>query len=155
MPGIVEKRLNEMGVEIPEPPIALSHYEPFILIDNLIFISGQISVHREKIFYQGKIGQRFKVEDGYKAAKMCAINLIGQVKKACCGDLDRVIRVVKIGGFVNCTSDFTDHTNVINGASDLIIKTFGNSGKHARTAVGVPSLPFGVAVEIDGVFKIS
>ena len=105
--------------------------------------------------YLGKVGDTLSADDGYNAARICAINLIAQVKEACFGDLDMVTQVVKLGGFVNCTPDFTDQPKVINGASDLIAKAFGDSGQHARFAVGASSLPLGVAVEVDGVFEIS
>ena len=155
MAGTVEQRLTEMGVALPNPAAPAANYIPFITTGNMIFVSGQITVLDGEFLYLGKVGDTLSVDDGYKAARICAINLIAQVKEACFGDLDRVTQVVKLGGFVNCTPDFTDQPKVINGASDLISEAFGDSGKHARFAVGVSSLPMGVAVEVDGVFEIS
>ena len=155
MAGTVEQRLTEMGVALPNPAAPAANYIPFITTGNMIFVSGQIPILNGELHYLGKLGNTLNVDDGYKAARICAINLIAQVKEACFGDLDRVTQVVKLGGFVNCTPDFTDQPKVINGASDLISEAFGDSGKHARFAVGASSLPLGVAVEVDGVFEIS
>ena len=155
MSGTVNQRLTDMGVELPNPAAPAANYIPFITTGNMIFVSGQITILNGELHYLGKVGDTLNVDDGYKAARICAINLIAQVKEACFGDLDRVTQVVKLGGFVNCTPDFTDQPKVINGASDLISEAFGDSGKHARFAVGVSSLPMGVAVEVDGVFEIS
>ena len=155
MAGTVEQRLTEMGVALPNPAAPAANYIPFITTGNMIFVSGQITILNGELHYLGKVGDTLNVDDGYKAARICAINLIAQVKEACFGDLDRVTQVVKLGGFVNCTPDFTDQPKVINGASDLISEAFGDRGKHARFAVGASSLPLGVAVEVDGVFEIS
>ena len=155
MSGTVNQRLTDMGVELPNPAAPAANYMPFITTGKMIFVSGQITVLDGEFLYLGKVGDTLSVDDGYKAARICAINLIAQVKEACFGDLDRVTQVVKLGGFVNCTPDFTDQPKVINGASDLISEAFGDSGKHARFAVGASSLPLGVAVEVDGVFEIS
>ena len=148
-----EKRLLELGITLPDAPAPAANYVPYVIVDNMVFVSGQISGDSSGRI-NGKLGQDFTVEQGQAAAKSCAINLISQVKAACGGDLDRVMQVVKLGGFVNCTADFTDHPKVINGASDLMVEVFGNVGKHARAAVGSSSLPLGVAVEIEGIFKI-
>ncbi|PKP84915.1 MAG: hypothetical protein CVT80_05505 [Alphaproteobacteria bacterium HGW-Alphaproteobacteria-2] len=119
----------------------------------VLFVSGQISM-AEGALITGRLGETMTVEEGQLAARTCAINLLAQVRAACGGDLDRLVRVVRLGGFVNCTADFTDQPKVINGASDLLAEALGEAGRHARTAVGVPSLPMGVAVEIDGIFQI-
>jgi enamine deaminase RidA (YjgF/YER057c/UK114 family) len=124
-----------------------------LLLGDMVYISGQISGDANGRI-NGKLGENFSVEQGQLAAKSCGINLIAQLKAACDGDLDRLVQVVKLGGFVNCTADFTDHPKVINGASDLMVEVFGEAGKHARAAVGSSSLPLGVAVEIEGVFQI-
>ena len=121
----------------------------------MIFVSGQITILNGELQYQGKVGDTLSAEDGYQAARICAINLIAQVKKACFGNLELVTQVVKLGGFVNCTSEFTDQPKVINGASDLIAEAFGEIGKHTRFAVGASSLPLDVAVEVDGIFEIA
>ncbi|MBL6933529.1 MAG: RidA family protein [Rhodospirillales bacterium] len=155
MAGTVEQRLIDMGIELPKPAAPAANYIPFVITGNLIFVSGQITMLNGDLQYQGTVGDNLSVEDGYQAARICAINLIAQVKEACFGDLDRVTQVVKLGGFVNCTPDFTDQPKVINGASDLIAEAFGDNGKHARFAVGATSLPLGVAVEVDGIFEIA
>ena len=155
MAGTVEQRLIDMGIELPKPAAPAANYIPFVITGNLIFVSGQITMLNGDLQYQGTVGDNLSVEDGYQAARICAINLIAQVKEACFGDLDRVTQVVKLGGFVNCTPDFTHQPKVINGASDLIAEAFGDNGKHARFAVGATSLPLGVAVEVDGIFEIA
>jgi enamine deaminase RidA (YjgF/YER057c/UK114 family) len=153
MARTVEQRLTDMGISLPEPAAPAANYVPFVTIGKMIFVSGQITILNGELQYKGKVGDTLNTEDGYKAARICAINLIAQVKKACFGNLELVTQVVKLGGFVNCTSGFRDHPKVINGASDLIAKAFGENGKHARFAVGAPSLPMDVAVEVDGIFE--
>jgi enamine deaminase RidA (YjgF/YER057c/UK114 family) len=155
MAGTIDQRLLDMGIELPQPAAPAANYVPYVITGNLVFISGQVTMLNGELQYQGTVGEDFSVDDGYQAARICAINLLAQLKEACAGDLDRVQQVVKLGGFVNCTADFTDQPKVINGASDLIADAFGDDGKHARFAVGAPSLPLGVAVEVDGVFEIS
>jgi enamine deaminase RidA (YjgF/YER057c/UK114 family) len=154
MAGTVEQRLLDMGVQLPKPAAPAANYVPYVTSGNLVFVSGQITMLDGELKYVGTLGDDLSLEDGYQAARICAINLIAQVREACGGDLDKVKRVVKLGGFVNCTADFTDMPKVINGASDLIAEAFGEVGKHARFAVGAPSLPLGIAVEVDGVFEI-
>lgn len=154
MTRTVEQRLTDMGVSLPKPAAPAANYVPFVTSGKLIFVAGQITILNGKLEYLGKVGDTLSTEDGYKAARICAINLIAQVKKACLGDLEQVTQVVKLGGFVNCTPDFTDHPKVINGASDLIADAFGKNGKHARFAVGASSLPLDVAVEVDGIFEV-
>ena len=155
MAGTVEQRLTDMGISLPKPAAPAANYLPFVTTGKLIFISGQITILDGELQYLGKVGDTLSAEDGYRAARICAINLIAQVKQACFGDLERVTQVVKLGGFVNCTPDFTDQPKVINGASDLIAEAFGINGKHARFAVGASSLPLDVAVEVDGIFEIA
>ena len=155
MAQTVEQRLTNMGVSLPKPAAPAANYVPFVTAGKLIFVAGQITILDGKLQYLRKVGDTLSTEDGYKAARICAINLIAQVKKACSVDLERVTQVVKLGGFVNCTPNFTEQPKVINGASDLIAEVFGESGKHARIAVGVPSLPLDVAVEVDGIFEIA
>jgi enamine deaminase RidA (YjgF/YER057c/UK114 family) len=151
----VEQRLKDMGILLPEPAAPAANYIPFITTGKMIFVSGQITILNGELQYQGKVGDTLSAEDGYQAARICAINLIAQVKKACFGNLELVTQVVKLGGFVNCTSEFTDQPKVINGASDLIAEAFGEIGKHTRFAVGASSLPLDVAVEVDGIFEIA
>ena len=155
MAETVEKRLSDMGIYLPVPAAPAANYVPFVTAGKMVFVSGQITFLDGELQYLGKVGDTLSTEDGYKAARICAINLIAQVKTACTGNLERVTQVVKLGGFVNCTTDFKDHPKVINGASDLIAEAFGKKGQHARFAVGAPSLPLGVAVEVDGIFEIA
>ena len=155
MAATVEQRLLDMGVQLPKPAAPAANYVPFVITGNLVFVSGQVTMLNGELQYVGTVGDDLSVEDGYQAARICAINLLAQLKEACSGDLERVKRVVKLGGFVNCTADFTDQPKVINGASDLIAEAFGDAGKHARFAVGAPSLPLGVGVEVDGIFEIA
>jgi len=154
MSGTVEARLKEHGITLPQASAPAANYVPFVVSGNLVFVSGQVTVDNGKLKYLGTVGDDLTVEDGYAAARLCGLNLVAQVKAACDGDLDRVKRVVKLGGFVNCTNDFTDHPKVINGASDLMAEVFADAGQHARFAVGAPALPLGVSVEVDGVFEI-
>ena len=153
MARTVEQRLTDMGISLPEPAAPAANYVPFVTTGKMIFVSGQITILNGELQYKGKVGDTLSTEDGYKAARICAINLIAQVKRACFGNLELVTQVVKLGGFVNCTSEFTDQPKVINGASDLIADAFGENGKHARFAVGAASLPMDVAVEVDGIFE--
>lgn len=149
-----EQKLSALGIVLSDAPAPAANYVPFVQVGNLIYVSGQISMGSDGMV-KGKLGGDFSVEAGQKAAQLCAVNLISQLRSACGGDLDNLKRVVKLNGFVNSTQDFTDHPAVINGASDLMVEVFGDAGKHARAAVGCSSLPFGVAVEIEGIFEIA
>ncbi|MCW8915859.1 MAG: RidA family protein [Magnetovibrio sp.] len=151
----IEQRLSELGLTLPEAAAPAANYVPYVQTGNLVVVSGQITMENGAIKYVGRVGKDFTTDEAYEAAKLCGLNLIAQVKAACEGDLDRVQRVVRLGGFVNCTDDFTDQPKVINGASDLMAEVFGDKGKHARAAVGVNTLPLGVAVEVEGMFEIS
>lgn len=153
MSAQTEAKLAEMGIELPDAPAPAANYVPYVIVGDLVFISGQISKDSSGLII-GKLGDDMTVEQGQAAAKVCALNLLAQLKSACEGDLGRLIRVVKLGGFVNSTQDFTDHPLVINGASDFIGDLLGDTGAHARAAVGCSSLPLGVAVEIEGIFQI-
>lgn len=155
MAGKYETRLKELGITVPDAPAPAANYVPFVISGDLVFISGQISKDGDGNMITGKLGDSMSVEQGQAAAKVCAINLIAQLKAACGGDLDRLVRIVKLGAFVNCTADFTDQPSVVNGASDFLGEVFGDKGTHARAAVGSNSLPLGVAVEIEGIFQIS
>ena len=154
MSGKIDARLAELGITLPAPAAPLASYVPYVEAGNLIIISGQITMENGEIRYPGKLGAEVSLDDGYQAARLCAVNLLAQLKTACAGDLDRVQRVVRLGGFVACTADFMDHPKVINGASDLMAEVFGDAGKHARAAVGAPSLPLNVSVEVEGMFLI-
>ncbi len=154
MAGTIDARLSELGIELPEAAPAVANYVPYVRSGNLVFVSGQVTMWNGELRYLGKLGDDIDLETGYEAARLCGLNLIAQVRRALGGDLDLLKRVVKLGGFVNSTSDFTDQPKVVNGASDLMVEVFGDAGRHARFAVGVPSLPLGVAVEVDGVFEV-
>ena len=148
----LEMKLNEMGIILPNAPPPAANYLPFVKIDKIVYVSGQISADSGALI-KGLLGDDMTIEEGKFAAKQCAINLLAQVKMACGGDLDSLERVVKLGGFVNSTSLFWDQPSVINGASDFLVDFLGEKGRHARTAVGA-TLPLGVAVEIDGIFQV-
>lgn len=154
MTGTIDARLTELGISLPQAAAPAANYVPYVVSGNLVHVSGQVTVKDGALVHIGKVGVEIDVDEAYQAAKLCGLNLIAQAKAACGGDLDRISRVVKLGGFVNCLADFTDHPKVINGASDLMAEVFGDAGHHARFAVGAASLPFNVAVEIDGLFEI-
>jgi len=154
MADLIRARLKELGIELPEPMGVAGNYVPAVVTGNLVFVSGQVSIGAAQR-YIGKLGADYDVNDGQNAARMAALNVMAQLDAALGGDLDRVTRCVKVGGFVNSTPDFDQQPAVINGASDLFADVFGEKGKHARFAVSAPSLPFGVAVEIDAIFEIA
>lgn len=153
MSGKYETQLAELGVTLPDAPAPAANYVPFVRVGDLVHVSGQISAGPDG-FITGKLGADLDAEAGAAAAKACAVSLLAQVRSACEGDLDRLVRVVKLVGFVNSTADFTDQPKVINGASDFLVEALGDAGRHARSAVSAASLPFGVAVEIEGIFQI-
>ena len=155
MAGEVDARLAELGIEVPEAAAPVANYVGYVQSGNLVFVSGQVTLVGGEFKFQGKVGADFSVEEGQEAARICAVNIIAQLKAACGGDLDRVRRIVKLGGFVNSTPEFTDQPKVINGASDLMVAVFGDAGRHTRAAVSAGSLPFGVAVEIDAIAEIA
>jgi enamine deaminase RidA (YjgF/YER057c/UK114 family) len=154
MAGQVDARLAKLDIKVPDAAAPVANYVAYVQTGNLIFVSGQIPIKDGKLQFQGKLGDSLQVEEGQAAARLCAINIIAQVKAACGGDLDRVTRVVKLTGFVNSTGDFTDQPKVVNGASDLMVEVFGDKGRHSRAAVSAASLPGGVAVEVDAVVEI-
>jgi enamine deaminase RidA (YjgF/YER057c/UK114 family) len=155
MTSQIEKNLEELNIKIPQVSAPAANYAPFVQTGNQVFISGQLPIEDGQIKYTGKVGAEISIEDGKKAAAICAINIIANLKNACGGNLDKVVKCVKLGIFVNAHPDFTDHPVVGNGASDLIVSVFGDDkGKHARFAMGAGSLPKGVSVEIDAVFEI-
>lgn len=149
----IDHKLAELGIILPEPVAPVANYVPYVISGNLVFISGQVSIGPDGLI-AGKLGADMDVEAGIQAAHACGVNLIAQLKAACEGDLSRVKRVVKLGGFVNCTGDFSDQPKVVNGTSDLMVAVFGDDGRHARAAVGAPCLPMNAAVEVDGVFEL-
>lgn len=155
MAGMVEKKLQELGIMLQEPRAPMANYVPFVRTGNLLNVSGQICLDSEgKLVAKGRLGDGVSIEDGQKAARACAINLLAQVKAAL-GDLDKVTRVVRLGGFINSAPGFTEGPKVMNGASDLMVAVFGDKGKHARSTVGVAALPADAAVEVEGVFEVS
>ena len=149
----IETRLAELGLSLPDAPAPAANYVPWVLDGSTVWVSGQISAGPDGQI-KGKLGETMTAEEGAEAARACALSLLAQVRAACGGDLSRLQRVVKLTGFVNSTPDFTDQPKVVNGASDLMVELLGDAGRHARSAVSAASLPFGVAVEIEGVFKI-
>ncbi|OFW86886.1 MAG: hypothetical protein A3J37_03905 [Alphaproteobacteria bacterium RIFCSPHIGHO2_12_FULL_45_9] len=149
-----ETRLAELGLELPKPAAAAANYVPFVISGNQIFIAGQIPFLNGEKLHIGRVGDTLTVEQGQNAAKACALNILAQAKAAVDGDWSRIVRCVKLGGFVNATPAFDQHPTVINGASEIMVAALGDIGRHARFAVGASNLPFGVAVEIDAIFEI-
>ena len=149
----IASKLADLGVTLPEAPAPAANYVPYVLTGDILYVSGQVSQGPDG-FITGKLGADMDVPAGAAAAKRCAISLLAQVKAACGGDIDRLVRVVKLTGFVNSTADFTDQPKVVNGASDFLVEALGDAGRHARSAVSAASLPLGVAVEIEGIFQI-
>ena len=149
----IETRLAELGVTLPDAPAPAANYVPFVQVGDIVYVSGQISADGDG-FVTGKLGDNMEVEAGAAAARLCAISLLAQLKAATGGDIDRLVRVVKLTGFVNSTADFGDQPKVVNGASDFMVEALGDKGRHSRSAVSAASLPFGVAVEIEGIFQI-
>lgn len=153
--SVIEKRLIELGISIPAAAKPVANYVPWVLSGKLLFVAGQIPVKDGKPVAVGQTGASVSLEEATAAARVCAINILAQVKDACGGDLDRVSRIVKLTGFVNCGPAFTDIPKVINGASNLMVEVFGDKGKHARAAVGSSSLPLGVPVEVEAVVELA
>ncbi|WP_172329713.1 RidA family protein [Mangrovicoccus sp. HB161399] len=154
MSGQFESRLAALGITLPDAAAPAANYVPFVQAGDLLHVSGQLPKAEDGTLVTGKLGDGLEVADGAAAAKLCAIHLLAQVKAACGGDLDRLVRVVKLGAFVNSSPDFGQQPAVVNGASDFLVEVLGDAGRHARSAVSSPSLPFGVAVEIDGIFQV-
>ena len=155
MAGRIDARLSELNIELPKAAVPLAAYVPAVRSGNQLFISGQVPMWNGELRHVGKLGADYSIEQGREAARTCALNIIAQAKLALDGDLDRIVRVVKLVGFVNSTGDFNDQPKVINGASELFGEVFGDAGKHARSAVSAASLPFGVAVEIEAILEVA
>ena len=155
MAGLIEKKLSGLGVTLPTPASPIANYVPFVRSGNILVVSGQVCFGIDgKLVVKGQLGAGVSVEDGQKAARACAINLLVQLKAAL-GDLDKVVRVMRLGGFINSSPGFTEGPKVMNGASDLMVEVFGDKGRHARTTVGVSALPADAAVEVEGLFEVS
>ena len=150
-----ENKIKELNLILPEARDPVGSYVAFKIINNMLFISGQISISSNGDLIKGKVGRELNTEDGYEAAKRCGLNIISQVKKACNDDLSKVKSCLKLTGFVNSTDDFIEQPKVINGASDLIVSVFGDAGMHTRAAVSTNSLPLGVSVEVDAIFELN
>ncbi len=148
-----EKKINELGITIPTPAKPAAAYEPGVLVDGIIYVSGQLPMLEGALQYKGMVGADVKVEDAYKAARICALNALGVVKSMT-GSLDNVERIIQVQGFVNSQNDFTNQPKVINGASDVLVEIFGEAGKHARFAIGNSGLPLGASVEVGMIVKI-
>jgi enamine deaminase RidA (YjgF/YER057c/UK114 family) len=155
MAGTVEKKLSDLGIVLKQAPAPVANYVPFVRTGNLLIVSGQLCFDGEgKLAATGRLGGGVSIEDGQRAARACAVNVLAQLKAAL-GDLDKVVRVVRLGGFINSMPGFTDGAKVMNGASDLMVEAFGDKGKHARSTIGVAALPADAAVEVEGLFEVS
>jgi enamine deaminase RidA (YjgF/YER057c/UK114 family) len=152
--AVIEERMMQRNIELPKPSSPGANYVPFVQSGNLVFITGQLSQWNGERRFIGKLGREFGIEEGQQAARLCALNLVAHLQTAVDGDLERVVRCVRIAGFVNSEPDFTAQSQVMNGASDVMIEIFGDAGRHARMAVGVVALPYDVAVEVEAVFEV-
>jgi enamine deaminase RidA (YjgF/YER057c/UK114 family) len=150
----VEERMRELKLELPRPSQPGANYVPFVRTGNLIFITGQLSQWNGERKFVGKVGGAIDIEEGREAARLCALNVVALLKAALDGDLDRVVRCIRIAGYVNCVPEFVGQSQVMNGASDIFVAVFGEAGRHARVALGVNALPYDVAVEVEGVFEV-
>ncbi len=155
MAGRIEARLDELGIVLPVPARPVANYLPFVVTGDLVVVSGQVPLIDGRLGWHGKVGGTVNLEDGMRACRQCFVNLLAQLRVACGGDLDRVVQVVRLGGFIAAAAEFTRHAAVMDGASDLAVAVFGDAGRHARTTVGVPSLPLDSPVEVEGLFRIA
>ena len=151
----IENKIKELGINLPKATDPVGSYLATKFVGKILYVSGQISINEKGELIKGKLGKELNTEDGYNAAKRCALNIIAQAKKACLGDLNKIKSCIKLTGFVNSTEDFTEQPKVINGASELIVSIFGDAGMHTRAAVSTNSLPLGVSVEVDAIFEIN
>ncbi|MBM3491346.1 MAG: RidA family protein [Alphaproteobacteria bacterium] len=155
MAGKIEARLQQLGIELPNPPAPAANYVPYVRSGKLLFIAGQVPFVDGQIRHRGKAGVEFSVEEAKAVARICGLNLLAQVKAGCDGDLDKVVRCVKVLGFVACVPEFTQQPEVMNGCSDLMVEVFGEAGRHARSAVGTNALPRNVPVEAEAIFEVA
>ena len=149
-----DENIKKLGLTIPNPPDAVANYIPYKIADKILYISGQAPLKDGNVIYKGKVGDNISMEEGIKAAELCCINIIAALKKSINNDWDQFDTFIKLGGFVNCNPNYSNQPIIINGASDLLVKIFGDKGKHTRAAVSVNSLPLGAAVEVEGIFEI-
>ena len=150
----IDARLAELGITLPTAMAPVANYVPYVVTGNLVVVSGQVPAVDGKVAVVGKVGAEVSVEQGQHAARLCFTNVLTHLRAACGGDLSRVKRVVRLGGFIASPPEFTQHAAVMNGASDLAVAVFGEAGRHARSTVGVPALPLDAAVEVEGLFEI-
>jgi enamine deaminase RidA (YjgF/YER057c/UK114 family) len=155
MAGKIESRLAELGITLPTPPAPVASYVPYVISGKQVFISGQVTLAADGLKYVGTVGKEITLEDGKAAARLCALNVLAQLKAACQGDFERISRCVKVTVFVNAVPGFTQHPEVANGASDFFVEVLGDAEKHARAAVGAGSLPRNVATEVEAVFELA
>jgi len=155
MAGRIDAKLAELGITLPTPAAPVANYVPFVRSGDMVVISGQVPMQDGRVAFTGKVGDGVSIETGVSAARLCFVNLLAQLQAACGGDLDRVQQVVRLGGFIAAPASFTQHAAVMNGASDLAVAVFGDAGRHARSTIGVPSLPLDAAVEVEGMFRIA
>jgi enamine deaminase RidA (YjgF/YER057c/UK114 family) len=155
MPGRIDMKLAELGITLPRPMPPIANYVPYVVTGNVVVVSGQVPAVDGRIAVTGKVGQGVSLDQGIEAARLCFINVLVHLKAACGGDLDRVKRVVRLGGFIASAPGFTSQAQVMNGASDLAVAVFNEAGRHARTTIGVPALPADAAVEVEGLFEIN
>ena len=151
----IEDNIKKLNINLPNAPDPVGSYVATKIVSKFLYISGQVSINEKGEFIKGKVGKELNLEEGYEAAKRCALNIVSQAKKACRNDLSKIKSCIKLTGYVNSTDNFTDQPKIINGASDLISSVFGEIGKHTRAAVSVNSLPLGVAVEVDAIFELN
>jgi enamine deaminase RidA (YjgF/YER057c/UK114 family) len=151
----IERRLAAHGLDLPDAPAPAANYVPYTISGKLLFVAGQLPFVGGQVAVAGRLGEDVSLEQGKDAARICALNLLAQAKAACGGDLSRLARCLKLGGFVSCTPEFADHASVINGASDLMVQAMGEAGQHSRFAVGCASLPRNAAVEVEGIFELA
>jgi enamine deaminase RidA (YjgF/YER057c/UK114 family) len=151
----IEQRLADRGLELPDAPAPAANYVPYTISGKLLFVAGQLPFRQGEVAISGRVGDDVSLEQARDAARICALNLLAQAKAACGGDLSRLARCLKLGGFVSCGPSFTEHPAVINGASDLMVEAMGEAGQHARFAVGCASLPRGAAVEVEAIFELA
>lgn len=154
MAGKIEARLAELGIDLPAAPAPVANYVPYTTGRNTVYIAGQVPFVDGEIRHKGRVGEAFTVAEAKEIARICGLNIVAQLKAACGGNLDRVVRCLKLGGFVACADGFGEQPEVVNGASDLMVEVFGDAGRHARSAVGTNALPRNVPVEIDAIFEI-